>query len=142
MNSDVASATAGRRRLVVVFAAIVLVAAVVVGAVRQRSDDDAARADLTIGWGGSEGRPSCVYDPKDHTVAAKILVSGHASTDHTVTVTVTAYADENTTQPVGSTSRRIRVHGDMHSRLVLTIEVLKAPHIGEDGETACGLSMT
>jgi hypothetical protein len=56
-------------------------------------------------------------------------------------VTVTAYADENTSRAVGSSSRSVRVEGTVHQRLVVTIPVKKAPHIDEDGEAACRLSV-
>ena len=50
-----------------------------------------------------------------------------------MTVTVTAYADENTSKPVGSSSRTVQVEGTVDEPLVVTIAVEKAPHVDEDG---------
>ena len=69
-----------------------LLAAVASGIALYRSSDVPATAGLTIGWGGSEGHPCCVYDPDDHTVDAELTIEGTAPRDGTVTVTVTAYA--------------------------------------------------
>ncbi len=129
-----------RRRRVIVVAAVVLLAATVSTTALDRTSDDHPTVDLTIGWGGSEGHPSCVYDAKDHTVDATITIEGTAARHDSVTVTVTAYADENTSQPVGSSSRSVRVEGTVQMPLVVTIPVEKSPHVGEDGETACTLS--
>lgn len=118
-----------------------LLAAVVSGGVLYRSSEDHPAADLTVGWGGSEGHPSCVYDPKAETVDCKLTIDGTAPQPDKVTVTVTAYADENTSQPVGSSSRSVRVEGIVHLPLVVTISVPHAPHVDEDGETACSLSV-
>lgn len=120
-----------------------LLAAIVSGTALYRSSDDHhPNAGLTVGWGGSEGHPSCVYDPKDHTVDAKITIEGEAPRrDMTVTVTVSAYADENTSEPVGSRSRSVRIDGTVHLPLIVTIPVDKPPHVDEDGETACRLSV-
>lgn len=95
---------------------------------------------MKVGWGGSEGHPSCVYDPKKHTVA-KITIDGRAPRRDTMTVTVTAYADENTTQAVGSNSRSVHVEGTVHERLLVTIPVDKPPLVDVDGETACGRTL-
>ena len=129
-----------RRRVIVVAAAVVLLAAAGSATALYRTSDDDPTADLTIGWGGSEGHPSCVYTPKNHTVDATITIEGTASRLETVTVTVTAYADENTSQPVGSSSRTVRVEGTVQMPLIVTIPVEKTPHVDEDGETACTLS--
>jgi hypothetical protein len=101
--------------------------------------DDHHPAALRVGWAG-EGRPSCTYDPKDHTVLARLLVKGVTRRPDRVTVTVTAYADENTSRPVGSATRRIRVEDTVHQRIKVTIPVTKAPHVDVDGVTACRLS--
>ena len=98
-------------------------------------------ATLTVGWRVSEDHPSCVYDPQDHTVNAEITIDGHAPRRDTVTVTVTAYADENTSQPVGSTSRTVRVEGTVHVPLHVTVPVEQAPLVDVDGESACGVSV-
>jgi hypothetical protein len=131
-----------RQRRVIVVAGVVLLAAIGSGTALYRSSDDHPTAGLTVGWGGSEGHPSCVYDPKDHTVDAKITIEGNAPRADEVTVTVTAYADENTSQPVGSSTRSVHVEGTVHMPLLITIPVEKAPHIDEDGVAACSLSVT
>lgn len=129
-----------RRRRVIVAAAFLLIA-IVSGTALSRADDDQPTAPLTIGWGGSEGHPSCVYDPAGQIVAAKITIEGNAPRPKAVTVTVTAHADENTSQPVGSGSRTVQVEGTVHRTLVVTIPVSKPPHVDVDGETACSLSV-
>jgi hypothetical protein len=132
---------AGRR--VIVVAGVLLLAAIVSGIAVYRGSADHPTAPLTVGWGGSEGHPSCVYDPKDHTVEAKLLIEGTAPRDDTVTVTVTvtAYADENTSEPVGSSSRSARVERTVHRPLLINISVEKAPHIDDDGITTCALAV-
>jgi hypothetical protein len=131
-----------QKRRVIVVAGVMLLAAIVAGIAVYRSSKDHPTAGLRVGWGGSEGHPSCVYDPKHHTVDAKITIEGDASRDDTVTVTVTAYADENTSKPVGSSSRTVHVEGTVDLPLPLTIPVEKAPHVDEDGVAACSLSVT
>ena len=129
------------RRRVLVVCGILLVAAIVSGIALSRSSNEPATADLTVGWGGSEGHPCCVYDPEDHTVDAEFTIEGTAPRDGTVTVTVTAYADENTSKPVGSSSRTVHVEGTVRMPLLVTIAVEKAPHVDEDGVVACTLSV-
>jgi hypothetical protein len=131
----------GTSRRLLIAAAVVLLAAAVAGAVLYRGSGDPAPADLTVGWGGSEGHPSCVYDPIGQTVDCALTVEGDAPQPDTVLVTVTAYADENTSEPVGSASRSVPVDGTVHQRLLVTIPVDKPPHVDEDGETACRLSV-
>jgi hypothetical protein len=99
-------------------------------------------ADLTVGWGGSEGHPSCVYDAAAGSVECTLTIDGQVPPDEeaNVKVTVTAYADENTSEEVGSSSRSVRVEGKVHQPLVVTVPVDEAPHVDEDGETACTLS--
>jgi hypothetical protein len=128
-------------RRTLIAAGVVLLAAAVAATVLYRSSDDPGPADLTVGWGGSEGHPSCVYDPGDQTVGCTLTIEGSAPRADTVTVTVTAYADENTSEPVGSETRSVKVEGAVDQRLLVTIAVAKAPHIDEDGETACRLSV-
>lgn len=55
--------------------------------------------------------------------------------------TVTAYADENTSEPVGSGTRTVRVDGTAHRPLVVAFPVEKAPKVDIDGETACRLAV-
>jgi len=121
---------------------VVLLAAVASGTALVLGDDDEpAAAPLTVGWGGTEGHPSCVYDASDRTVFAKIRIDGRALRRQEVTVTVTAYADENTSEPVGSNTRSVRVEGTAHERILITIPVQGKPHVDVDGETACALSV-
>jgi hypothetical protein len=140
MTRDPAPSRQPLRRRVIVLAVVLLLAAIASGMALYRSSDDQPKADLTVTWGGSEGHPSCLYDPKGHTVDAKITIDGKAPRHYEVTVTVTAYADENTSRPVGSSSRSVEVEGTVHMSLLVTIPVEKTPHVDEDGETACRLS--
>ncbi len=103
------------------------------------SDDPAG---VTATWGGAEGEPPCVYDQVERSVRALVTVSGETSEDTDVAVTVTAYADENTSRPVGSTTEHLRVDGTVRERLVLTIAVDRPPHVDEDGVAACALAVT
>jgi hypothetical protein len=136
-----------RRRLVVV-TGIVLLVAIAAGLALHRALADkpatggAPSAGLTVDWGGSEGQPSCVYDAARQTVEARITIDGTAPRAGELAVTVTAYADENTSQPVGSGGRTVQVSGTVHRVVLVTFPVTKAPHVGEDGETACARSVT
>jgi len=130
----------GRRWILLVVAAVLLAAAVTV-AIVLADDDDHATVPLTVGWGGSEGHPSCRYDATARTVTARLTIAGTASGREKLTVTVTAYADENTSQPLGSSTRSVSVEGTVHRPLVLTIRVSGRPHVDEDGETACRLAV-
>jgi hypothetical protein len=94
---------------------------------------------LRVGWGG-EGRPSCVYDSEKQTVVATLLVRGGSPQPDRVTATVTAYADENTSEPVGSGTDTTHVEGTVRQRIQITIPVTARPHVDEDGVTACRLS--
>ena len=131
------------RTRAIVVAGFVLLAVLVTGFALYRAGDDQppAAADLTIGWGGSEGHPSCVYDPEGEAVRATLAIDGDAGPGRTVAVTVTAYADENTSEPVGSGSRTVRVDGPVNRRLVVAFPVEKAPKVDIDGETACRLAV-
>jgi hypothetical protein len=129
------------RRRVLVVAGVLLLAVVVSGIALYRSSDEPATGGLTVGWGGSEGHPCCVYDADVQTVDAELTIDGTAPRDGTVTVTVRAYADENTSKPVGSSSRTVHVEGTVHMPLLVTIAVERAPHVDEDGVAACTLSV-
>ncbi len=82
-----------------------------------------------------------MYDPKGSTVDCTITIDGAAPRPDQVTVTVTVYADENTSKPVGSSRRSVQVDGTVHKSLLITIPVEKAPHVDEDGVAACSLSV-
>ncbi len=132
------SGDARQRRQLIVITGVLLLAILVYGMARSRGRDDEPTTGLTVGWGGSEGHPSCVYDPADGTAEATITIDGYTPRPKKVTVTVTAYADENTSQAVGSSSRSVQVEGTVHERLLVTISVEKPPLVDIDGETACG----
>lgn len=136
-----AAAARRRRQAILVVAGVLALTAVLVGAALERYGGDRTATPVRAGWGGSEGHPSCVYDPGNGTVEATVLLEGDAPRHDVVTVTVTAYADENTSRPVGSSSRSVEVDGTVDLSVVLTIPVTKVPHVDEDGETACRLSM-
>ena len=129
------------RTRVILVAGFVLLAVLAAGVALYRAGDAQPPEDLTVGWGASEGHPSCVYDPKDQTVRATLAIEGDAGPGRTVTVTVMAYADENTSEPVGSGSRAVRVDGPVNRRLVVAFPVENAPKVDIDGETACRLAV-
>lgn len=128
------------RRAIGIAVGLLLIAVVVIGSVAYRVDESQPAADLTVGWGGSEGHPSCVYDATNRTVEATLTVQGTAPSRTKMSVTVTAYADENTSRPVGSTTRTVPAEHTVHRQLVIPIQVRNPPHVGEDGETACTLA--
>lgn len=128
-----------RTRLTVTGA--VVLAAALLAFVLWPSDTEDPPADVTVTWGGTEGHPSCVYDPDTEIVEATLTVDGTASEPHTLTITITAYADENTSRPVGSSTRTVEVEGTTHTTVVVTVHVDRAPHVDVDGETACSLSV-
>ena len=74
-------------------------------------------------------------------MSADVTIDGHAPRRDTVTVTVTAYTDENTSRPVGSGSREVQVEGSVHLPVHVTFPVEQAPLVDVDGETACGVSV-
>jgi hypothetical protein len=135
-------ATAGSRLRPAGFAlaGLAVLVAVATGVAETRDDDHPA-ADLRVGWAESEDIPACVYNPDAGSVEARLTIDGDAGDDDEVTVTVTAYADENTSEPVGSSSRTVPVDGAVHRALVITIRVAKPPHVDEDGVAACRLSL-
>ncbi|RNL81096.1 hypothetical protein [Nocardioides marmorisolisilvae] len=98
-------------------------------------------APLHVTWRESEGHPACVYDAQRRAVTAKLVITGDAGTRKRVAVTVTAYADENTSVPVGSTGGSVPVHGTMHLPVDFTIATTDPPHVDEDGVAACRLSV-
>jgi hypothetical protein len=129
-----------RARTIVAAAAVVLLVAIASGAALYRHRADPATG-VTVTWGGSEGHPCCVYDAQAKTVDVTLAVDGTVTRAETVTATVTAYADENTSQPVGSTTRTVQVTGTVHRTLHLTIPVERKPHVDDDGIVACRLSV-
>lgn len=123
-----------------VVAGVVVLAAVAAGTAMWARDDQPA-SGLTVAWGDGEGQPGCVYDPESDTVEALITVEGTAPEPDMLTVTVTAYADENTSEPVGSGTSSAEVDGTVGLPLVITIPVEQAPHVGEDGVAACAIAV-
>ena len=133
---------ARRRRRGLVLGGIVLVAAIAAGTALVLGGDDEPAAEVTVVWGGSEGHPACVYDPASRTVEVTLLVDGTAPEPDTLTVTVTAYADENTSKEVGSSTRSVDVEGTVHMPLLLTVAVERAPYVDVDGVAACRLEVS
>lgn len=140
---EVSVATTRRLRLPLLAGVLLLLVAVVLGVALVRDDEDPADPPglLTVAWGGgTEGRAGgCVYDPATGTVEATLLVSGFPRGDEAI-LTVTAFADENTSRPVGSTSRAL--DASTPSPLVLSIPVDAAPHLDEDGVAACSMAVS
>ena len=126
-------------RWVVIVACLVVPAALAVWAAVHLRDDPTTRLDVT--WGGSEGHPPCVYDPASQNVEALIAVDYEAPRHDTVSVTVTAYADENTSDLVGTGTGSVDVDGTVTTTIHVTIPVVRAPHVDEDGVAACRLSV-
>ena len=140
---EVSVPTTRRLRLPLLVGVLLLLIAVVLGLALVR--DDGATADppglLTVAWGGGTEGPAggCGYDPATGTVEATLLVSGSPRGDEAI-LTVTAFADENTSRPVGSTSRAL--DASTPSPLVLRIPVNAAPHVDEDGVAACSMTVS
>ena len=74
-------------------------------------------------------------------VDATIAVSYSSLRRDTITVTVTAYADENTSDAVGSGTKSVDVHDTVEMELDIEIPVTRRPFVDVDGETACRLSV-
>jgi hypothetical protein len=125
----------------VVVAAVVVLAAVAAGIALSLTRDDPPTTPLTVTWGGGEDDPACRYDPSTDAVAVQLVVDGTAPRRETLTVTVTAYADENTSEPVGSGRREVPVEGTVHQEVGLSIAVTRPPHVDEDGVAACALAV-
>lgn len=136
-------ATTRRLTMPLLVGVVLLLAAVVLGVVLVRDDDAPVQPGglLTVTWGGeAEGTPGCVHRPGTGTVEATLLVTGAPPPGGEASVTVTAFADENTSEPVGST--RHALDATTPSPLVLTIDVDAAPHVDEDGVAACSMLVT
>lgn len=130
------------RRLVLLSVVVLLLVGGAIGVALSRDGDD-HRTDppaglLTVTWGGTDGR-GCTYDSASGTVVATLLVTGSPPRGDEPVLTVTAFADENTSRPVGSTSRSL--DAATPSPLVLTIPVDRAPHVDEDGVAACSMAV-
>lgn len=133
-----------KRRLAALVVIGALLATVVAGtalSLTTGGDAPEAATDITVSWAGTEEQPSCLYDEASSTVYATLAVQGRAPQPDAVTVTVTAYADENTSEPVGSITETVPVEGTVQLPLVLTIDVEAPPHVGDDGGAACGIEV-
>lgn len=126
-----------RRQAVAVVGLIALLGVIVAGTVASFTHTGHGPAELTVDWGGGEGHPGCVYDEGTQTVEARLTVHGTAPQPQPVTVTVIAYADENTSDPVGSNAKTVQVDGDVHEIVTIAVPVDRAPKVDEDGVAAC-----
>lgn len=91
---------------------------------------DPAPQGLTVTWGES---PACVSYPD----VGKVGVALEATGTGEASVTVTAYADEDTTRAVGSGTTRITEAGPAE----LVFDVSEPPHVDADGVAACTLDV-
>lgn len=102
--------------------------------------DDHPPPGLMIRFDDTSERAGCVYDAAGRRVRAAVRVDGWAPQGDHVTITVTAYSDENTSDEVGAAIATVQVRGTVHERVALSIPVDAAPHVDEDGVAACRLS--
>jgi hypothetical protein len=98
---------------------------------------DQPRAGLKIEWVTTNDKPGCSYDAPTKTVTAQLSIDGYEPEKRTASLVVTAYADENTSQAVGSKSTFVKLDGTVHQVLTVTFEVPRAPHVDVDGVAAC-----
>ena len=87
-----------------------------------------ASPELTVTWGES---PACVSYPD----VGKVGVSLEASGEGEASVKVTAYADEDTTRPVGSGTLTVTAAGPAE----LVFDVTEPPYVDVDGVAACSI---
>ena len=132
-----------RHRALAIVLVVLLVAGSAVTAVTAISGVLSSGGDpgLTVSWGGGEGRPSCSYDAGAGTVEALLVVRGEAPANSELSITVSAYADENTSERVGAVRQVVPVSGPVDGTLTVTVPVQAAPHVGEDDEAACRLEV-
>ncbi|MET3961103.1 hypothetical protein ABIE44_001037 [Marmoricola sp. OAE513] len=117
---------------------VVLLVLAAVGSVLFRSqDDEPATERLRIDWVGTEGHPGCTYDAASGTVTARLELDGSHVRARELTLTVTAYADENTSEAVGSRTQQVEIEGAVHRTITFSIPVGSPPHVGEDDVAAC-----
>ena len=124
----------------VLLAAVVLLVASVVYAVLSTAEEKGSPGGLDVRWDERGTTPACTYDEGDGAVTARVRVRGTAPAPQQLTVTVSAYADENTSREVGSRSRTLSLDGAVDEDVVLTIPVDRPPHVDVDGVAACRLS--
>lgn len=130
----------GRTAIAIGLGCLVLAAGVVAGIVLYTTDVDGDPAPLTVTWVTGKDGLGCVYLPKRRIVTATVVVTGDAGDAESVEVTVTAYADEDTSRKVGSDTREISVDGTVDSEVDLRMRVRRPPHVDEDGVAACSLA--
>ena len=128
-----------RRVLASAAVGVVLLVAVGTWLLVRAGDDEPA--GLTVTWSESEEHPACVYEPGGDTARAAIAIDGSVAVRTTVLITVTAYADENTSDLVGTGTRSVPVEGTVHETVRVTIPVDRPPHLDEDGVAACALDV-
>ncbi len=134
-TSDRPGRSPRERRLLTI--AAVLLAGAVVYAVGASRDDVTVPTGVRATWAGREGSAPCVY--AGGRVEARVHLEGVVPRPQQVTVTVTAYADEDTSRAVGTGRRTVTVDGSVDREVTLTVRVDRAPHVGDDGAAACRL---
>lgn len=107
-----------------------LLLAVLVPGLAACSEDPAAE-ELTVTWGES---PACVSYPDVGKVGVTLEATGVGE----ATARVTAYADEDTTQPVGSGTVAVTEAGPTE----LIFEVSAPPYVDVDGVAACSIDVS
>lgn len=91
---------------------------------------DTSADELSVTWGDD---PACVAYPDVDKVGATLEASGVGEG----TVKVTAYADEDTTRPVGSGTVRVTEAGPVE----VVFEVSEPPYVDVDGVAACSIDL-
>lgn len=87
-----------------------------------------APSELTVTWGES---PACVSYPDVGKVGVTLEATGAGE----ASVRVTAYADEDTTRPVGSGTVTVTEAGPAE----LVFDVTEPPYVDVDGVAACSI---
>jgi hypothetical protein len=115
-----------------------VLAGAVVGCGSSTGGPATQKESLKVAFYTSNALPWCSYDAPTKTVTAQLTIDGFAPKKKTVSLVVTAYADENTSQPVGSKSTFVKLDGTVHQELTVKFQVAKPPQVGEDNVAACG----
>ncbi len=97
--------------------------------------------EVSVTWAATEDLPACRYDETTDTVVVTLAVVGATDERRILDITVTAYADENTSVAVGSVASALPVAGSVDTTLTLTIDVRRPPHVDIDGVAACSLDV-
>jgi hypothetical protein len=125
------AARSPRDRRLLVIALVLLLGSVAVALVQSRGSG--TPDGLTVRFAGQ----GCTY--ADGQVTARVRVTGVTSRPEQVRVTVTAYADENTSDAVGSARRTLALDGTVERTVTLTIPTDRPAYVDEDGVAACRL---